>query len=383
MQGVACHFEPLCTGRYSGTSFNQMTPIVNSNAKVAWLGDWEVGVRVWIERHGEAVLGAGRADLLAALGREQSITKAAKVAGMSYRRAWNMIQEINAAAGEPLVRAEVGGIKGGGARLTPLGLAAIEVYDVVRQTVAENAAGALRAALRGAKDTSRYIHLAAAISLQEAIGQILPEFALRAPSVRVRTIFGASNELADQMLAGAAGNVFISADEPQIERLESAGVTVKNSRRPIAKNSLSIIGSVGAKQIAKPADLLQSRFKRIVLAEPECPLGRLSKMYLAKIGVYEQFEPRLLHVDNSRAVRAAVASGTANAGLAFTSDAVGEGRWKLLLRIPPSQAATTYLAISIKRETADKNVDRFLKFLSSPTAKRCYRAAGLSVTAND
>jgi molybdenum ABC transporter molybdate-binding protein len=351
---------------------------VNSIVKSGWLEDWGVGVRVWIERRGEAVLGAGRADLLAALDREQSITKAAKAAGVSYRRAWNMIQEINAAAGEPLVKAAVGGKKGGGAQLTPFGQAAVEIYDSVRQIVALNAAGALGSALRRPKPTPQCIHLAAAISLQEAIGNILTEFALAAPTVPVRAFFGASNEIADQMLAGAAGDVFISADEPQIERLESARITLKGSRKPIATNSLSIIGLVGAKQLAKPTDLLKSRFKRVVLAEPECPLGRLSKLYLTKIGIYDDLQSRLLHVDNSRAVRAAVASGAASAGVAFTSDAVGEGRWKLLLRIPPSQAATTYTAIAIKRESAHADVSRLLKFLSSPTAKRCYRVAGLS-----
>ena len=80
----------------------------------------------------------------AAIDREHSITKAAKTVGMSYRRAWTMIQEVNAAAGETLVEAAVGGTKGGGARLTPRGRLAIDVYEQVRQSLVETAAGALR-----------------------------------------------------------------------------------------------------------------------------------------------------------------------------------------------------------------------------------------------
>ncbi|HEX3599497.1 MAG TPA: LysR family transcriptional regulator, partial [Lacipirellulaceae bacterium] len=76
-------------------------------AKAGWGSDWKVGVRVWIDRDGQTVLGEGRAELLAAIASEHSITKAAKLAGMSYRRAWNMIQEINAAASDPLVEAAV------------------------------------------------------------------------------------------------------------------------------------------------------------------------------------------------------------------------------------------------------------------------------------
>src|SRR5262245_50623358 len=96
-----------------------------------WAAEWRVGVRVWVERNGEAVLGEGRAELLAAIDSERSITKAAKAAGMSYRRAWNLIQEINTAAGETLVEAAVGGATGGGARLTDRGRFAVEVYDDV------------------------------------------------------------------------------------------------------------------------------------------------------------------------------------------------------------------------------------------------------------
>ncbi len=83
-----------------------------ATAKKHWASDWKVGVRVWVERQGHAVLGEGRAELLAAIASEHSITKAAKAAGMSYRRAWTMIQEVNKAAGEALVEAAVGGKQG-------------------------------------------------------------------------------------------------------------------------------------------------------------------------------------------------------------------------------------------------------------------------------
>src|SRR5262249_46814020 len=180
--------------------------------KVHWASDWKVGVRVWVEREGQAMLGEGRAELLAAIDTEHSITKAAKAAGMSYRRAWNLIQEVNEAAGELLVEAAVGGKQGGGARLTPNGKLALEVYDKVRRSLVDSAAEALRQAIAPDHRGQKYIHLAAAISMQEAVGQILAEYTLLQPSVQVRAIFGASNELADHLLAGAPGDIFISAE---------------------------------------------------------------------------------------------------------------------------------------------------------------------------
>ena len=83
--------------------------------------DWSIGVRVWAERRGQAVLGPGRLELLEQIDAHRSISAAARHLGMSYRRAWELVQSINKAGGAVLVRAATGGAGGGGAVLTPLG----------------------------------------------------------------------------------------------------------------------------------------------------------------------------------------------------------------------------------------------------------------------
>ena len=79
-----------------------------------WMGDWAVGVRVWVERDGAAVLGGGRLELLEEIDRCHSISAAARRIGMSYRHAWVMVQEVNRAAGELMIEAATGGRNGGG-----------------------------------------------------------------------------------------------------------------------------------------------------------------------------------------------------------------------------------------------------------------------------
>jgi molybdenum ABC transporter molybdate-binding protein len=343
--------------------------------KSPWAADWKVRIRVWVEREGTAVLGEGRAELLAAIDSEQSITKAAKAAGMSYRRAWNMIQEVNDAAGQTLVEASVGGSQGGGARLTDAGRMSLAVYDEVRRSLTESAAGALERAVQPNSDAN--IHLAAAISLQEAVGQILAEYSLNVPTAHVRTIFGASNELADQILAGAPGDVFISAEPSVLDSLDAARLLVKNSRREVARNGLSIVGTPKSQAITKAIDLLAPRFKRVAVADPACPLGRYSKAYLEKARLYKQLQPRLLIVDNSRAVMAAVACGAAQAGVAFSSDANGHGDWRCIYSVPPKHAVTTYEAAVIGRGASKKSAKQLCDFLSSKEATRAYRRCGL------
>ncbi len=67
-------------------------------------------------------LGPGKADLLQAIDDTKSLTAAAARFGMSYKRGWTLVQELNGAFEKPLIETEKGGSGGGGgARLTRLG----------------------------------------------------------------------------------------------------------------------------------------------------------------------------------------------------------------------------------------------------------------------
>ncbi len=70
-------------------------------------------------------LGPGKIELLAAIGETGSISAAGRALGMSYRRAWLLIDEANRMFTAPLVLASAGGSHGGGAQLTDLGRSVI------------------------------------------------------------------------------------------------------------------------------------------------------------------------------------------------------------------------------------------------------------------
>lgn len=67
------------------------------------------------------ILGPGKVDLLEAIERKGSISAASREMGMSYRRAWLLVDALNSMFGEPLVVAAPGGARGGGAQITELG----------------------------------------------------------------------------------------------------------------------------------------------------------------------------------------------------------------------------------------------------------------------
>ncbi len=76
----------------------------------------------------EIAMGPGKADLLDAIAREGSISAAGRAMGMSYRRAWMLVDTMNRCFEQPLVETHPGGGKNAGAKLTPEGEAALAAY---------------------------------------------------------------------------------------------------------------------------------------------------------------------------------------------------------------------------------------------------------------
>ena len=74
------------------------------------------------------MLGPGKADLLELIGTTGSISAAGKAMGMSYKRAWMLVETLNGIFREPLVASSRGGPSGGGARLTETGEKVLEQY---------------------------------------------------------------------------------------------------------------------------------------------------------------------------------------------------------------------------------------------------------------
>ncbi len=77
---------------------------------------------------GEMVLGPGKVDLLEAIGRTGSISAAGRDLGMSYRRAWLLVDALNHMFSDVLVAASPGGSRGGGAKLTDYGRGVAAAY---------------------------------------------------------------------------------------------------------------------------------------------------------------------------------------------------------------------------------------------------------------
>jgi molybdate transport system regulatory protein len=98
----------------------------------------------------DRAIGPGKIRLLELIAAEGSISAAGRAMGMSYRRAWLLVDSLNHYFREPVVAAQIGGARGGGAALTSLGHAVVQHYRALEraaESAGANHMGALTAAL--------------------------------------------------------------------------------------------------------------------------------------------------------------------------------------------------------------------------------------------
>jgi len=110
-----------------------------------------VQFRLRFSRGDDIAVGPGKVDLLEAIEATGSISAAARSLGMSYRRAWLLVDTMNRCFRAPLVEAEAGGKRGGGARLTRVGAEVIRRYRRIERDAARAGAADIRALTRWVK----------------------------------------------------------------------------------------------------------------------------------------------------------------------------------------------------------------------------------------
>lgn len=99
----------------------------------------EIQCRVRVARGVDIAVGPGKMELLEAIRDAGSISGGARRMGMSYRRAWMLVETMNSCFIEPLVVTATGGRAGGGAQLTPMGEEVLRIYAAMMTEVEEAA----------------------------------------------------------------------------------------------------------------------------------------------------------------------------------------------------------------------------------------------------
>lgn len=215
--------------------------------------------------------------------------------------------------------------------------------------------------------TAANIAVYAAVSLTDALRAIQPAYETATGDKLVFNLDG-SNVLALQITKGAPADVFFSADEAQMNKLQKAGLVDASTRQDILFNRLVAI--VGANSPLEPkslADLAKPEIKRLALADPRSvPAGVYAKQYFEDAKLWDQVESRVVPAQNVRAALAAVESGNADAGIVYQTDTFSSRRARVAFALPESpKVKIAYPAAVLAHAPNPEGARKFVLFLQN------------------
>jgi molybdate transport system substrate-binding protein len=218
--------------------------------------------------------------------------------------------------------------------------------------------------------------VSAAASLTEVMNRVARAHEART-GVRVAVNTGASNTLARQIAAGARVDVFISADEAQMDSVR--GDIVPGTRIDLLSNQLAIAVAADRPRTMRSArDLTDPAIQRLALGDPAAvPAGVYAKSYLEKIGIWKEISAKVVPSASVRVALAVVENGAADAAIVYRTDLASARRATLALAIPVSEGPRIVYPAAVLRAGRHRAAAvRFLTWLGDTEAAGIFRAAG-------
>ena len=224
------------------------------------------------------------------------------------------------------------------------------------------------------------VTVSAAISLTDALTAAAEEYK-SAGGGPVLFNFAGSNVLARQIVNGAPVDLFISADEAQMDLVSRAGLVAEGTRINLLTNLLAVVvPGDRPRTFSSIRDLLDPAFKRIAIGDPEAvPAGVYAKQFLKHEGLWDALRPRIVASTNVRAALTAVETGAADAAIVYRTDARTSTRATVAWTVPAEAGPQIlYPAAIIRGAARADEAARFLAYLRSTQADRIFARFGFA-----
>ncbi len=249
-----------------------------------------------------------------------------------------------------------------------------------RRTFLTAAAGAAFARPAAADDTALVV--LAASSLTEAL-QRAGEAWTALGNPRVTFSFDASSRLAKQIEAGAPADLFFAADRDWMDFLDAKGLIDPATRRNLVGNGLVVITRASsAVPIATVADLAKPELHHVALAGENVPAGKYARAALVSLGVWDGIKERVVSGDNVRTVLRWVATGEAEAGVVYATDARQSPEVKVAFALPSGSYPPVVYPVAVTRNAANaKAAASFLVWCKGPAGMAIFLEAGFTAVA--
>lgn len=224
----------------------------------------------------------------------------------------------------------------------------------------------------------------AAASLRESLTSVARAYEHQHPGTQISLSFAGSQQLAAQLVLGAPADVFASADDQQMKRVNAGGRVRRGDVKLLVFNRLVLV--VAKRSAAKIGSLgdLGSPGIKLVLAANEVPAGHYARQTLLKAaasqprGWFNRATGNL--VSNELDVRAALAKvelGDADAAIVYETDAKSAAGKVVRREIPAAVNVTAaYLVAPVDGSSEGRS---FVKFVLGPVGRKALREAGFAL----
>lgn len=247
---------------------------------------------------------------------------------------------------------------------------ALTVLAIAAATLLASCGGSSRTG--GGPDADATLTVLAAASLTDVFDDLAPVFEDRT-GASVTFSYGSSTDLAEQAADGAPGDVLATADLTSMQVAQDAGAT--GTVTEFAGNVLVVVTPPGNPAgVGSLEDLDGTTWVRCA---DEVPCGRVALAVLEAAGV--DAEPASLEED-VRSTLDKVASGEAEAGLVYATDAVAAGAGVEAVTVPDAQDQPTTYAVAPLAQSDDPDLARaWVELLTSPEGRAALTRAGFTL----
>jgi molybdate transport system substrate-binding protein len=212
---------------------------------------------------------------------------------------------------------------------------------------------------------SREVVVSAAVSLSDVLQQLAQTYQTR------------TGELARQVAAGARVDLFISADEAQMD--VAASDLVPGTRVNLLSNQLAIaVPDDRPRRFLSARDLADPTITHIAIGDPAAvPAGVYAKRYLQKIGMWPAVEKKIVPAGSVRLALAAVENGAADAAIVYHTDVAAASHTREAFLVPAVEGPRiVYPAAVVRTGTNQDGARRLLAFLQRADAMALFTRAG-------
>lgn len=221
------------------------------------------------------------------------------------------------------------------------------------------------------------LKLYVAASTKEAVSAVVRRFEAKT-GFSVEVSPGSSSKLAKQIVEGAPADLFLSADEANVDYLGEKKLIAR--RRTLLRNRMVVVVPADSPtEIKRLADLGDDQLRQVALAIEKVPAGEYARQALRSAGVWQQVEPKLIGGEDVRATLAFVERGAA-AGIVYRTDTMGNSRVRIALEIDPNlHRPIEYPLVLTKRAIGKPQALQLYEYLGSAEAAAEFRMANFLV----